>query len=165
MEEGLRQYRAHRQRDEAVRRFAAGQSCAARHGAQRGSAVQSGNCCGVCAQALDLERAEYERALRCEPCSCASCVLAGERLAELGINAGSLRVTAPPQPLKLPVVRIAAGVAAGLNFVHSAGHDHCDVKSANVLLDEHYVARICDFGESKVRKTPSWPRSWANFGL
>ncbi|XP_034031976.1 interleukin-1 receptor-associated kinase 4 isoform X2 [Thalassophryne amazonica] len=41
---------------------------------------------------------------------------------------------------------IAEGTASGLDYLHSNHHVHRDVKSANVLLDEKFVAKISDFG-------------------
>ncbi|XP_077373474.1 interleukin-1 receptor-associated kinase 4 isoform X2 [Festucalex cinctus] len=41
---------------------------------------------------------------------------------------------------------IADGTARGLEYLHSNHHVHRDVKSANILLDEHLVAKISDFG-------------------
>ncbi|XP_068458995.1 interleukin-1 receptor-associated kinase 4 isoform X2 [Clinocottus analis] len=41
---------------------------------------------------------------------------------------------------------IAEGTARGLEYLHSNHHIHRDVKSANILLDEEFVAKISDFG-------------------
>ncbi|KAM9375375.1 interleukin-1 receptor-associated kinase 4 isoform 2-T2 [Pholidichthys leucotaenia] len=41
---------------------------------------------------------------------------------------------------------IVEGTARGLEYLHSNHHIHRDVKSANILLDENFVAKISDFG-------------------
>ncbi|KAM3610069.1 uncharacterized protein V6R79_024779 [Siganus canaliculatus] len=41
---------------------------------------------------------------------------------------------------------IAEGTASGLEYLHTNHHVHRDVKSANILLDEQFVAKISDFG-------------------
>ncbi|OHT08500.1 hypothetical protein TRFO_22911 [Tritrichomonas foetus] len=42
------------------------------------------------------------------------------------------------------------GIALGMRFLHSKGIVHRDLKSDNVLLDENYYPRICDFGLSRI---------------
>ncbi|KAL7151774.1 hypothetical protein ABFS83_04G053500 [Erythranthe nasuta] len=49
--------------------------------------------------------------------------------------------------------QIAVGVARGLTYLHEECVTqiiHCDIKPQNILLDEYYNARICDFGLAKL---------------
>ncbi|XP_008409248.1 interleukin-1 receptor-associated kinase 4 [Poecilia reticulata] len=48
---------------------------------------------------------------------------------------------------------IAEGTARGLEYLHSNHHVHRDVKSANILLDENFVAKISDFGLTRASAT------------
>ncbi|XP_072291856.1 interleukin-1 receptor-associated kinase 4 [Eucyclogobius newberryi] len=41
---------------------------------------------------------------------------------------------------------VALGTAQGLGYLHANHHVHRDVKSANILLDDNFVAKISDFG-------------------
>ncbi|KAJ7519769.1 hypothetical protein O6H91_20G055000 [Diphasiastrum complanatum] len=50
--------------------------------------------------------------------------------------------------------QVAFGAAQGLNYLHMCAPRqiiHCDVKSANILLNEDFEAKISDFGYAKLR--------------
>jgi serine/threonine protein kinase len=64
-------------------------------------------------------------------------------------------------------LRIAVDICAGMRFLHDSGIAHRDLKSANVLLDTDFRAKISDFGLSGfyatqmthmtgVAATPAW---------
>lgn len=53
------------------------------------------------------------------------------------------------------VKRVAQGTAQGMLYLHSGKPPvlHRDLKSANILLDGSYTAKLCDFGLSRLKET------------
>ena len=51
------------------------------------------------------------------------------------------------------IKKVAQGAARGMNYLHSGSPPilHRDLKSANLLLDECYNAKIADFGFSRLK--------------
>ena len=70
---------------------------------------------------------------------------------------GAEKVPFPPSgawPWVL-VKRVASGGARGMIYLHSGNPSvlHRDLKSANLLLDDSYTPKICDFGLSRIKAT------------
>ena len=54
-------------------------------------------------------------------------------------------------------VELFAGMAVGLVHAHGKGVLHCDLKPANILLDQDHTPRLADFGQSRLshEQTPA----------
>jgi len=64
-------------------------------------------------------------------------------------DAAEAAAEAAALPLQL-VLSLALGVARGVEFLHSRGVVHRDLKPDNVLLTENNEAKLCDFGISRM---------------
>lgn len=62
-------------------------------------------------------------------------------------------------------MRVAIGIAVGMQYLHNLSIIHRDLKSSNILLNKNYLPLICDFGVSrnslsvvmtKCTGTPQW---------
>lgn len=44
-------------------------------------------------------------------------------------------------------------IALGMSYLHGKNVLHCDLKSSNVLIDENWNVKLCDFGLSRIKNT------------
>ncbi|MDB5345879.1 MAG: Serine/threonine protein kinaserelated protein [Schlesneria sp.] len=64
---------------------------------------------------------------------------------------GSLASSLASGPLPtVDAVRIATRICQALVHAHGSGILHCDLKPANILLDQDFEPRLCDFGQSRL---------------
>ncbi len=64
---------------------------------------------------------------------------------------GSLAAKLAVGPLTtVDAVRIATRICQALVHAHGSGILHCDLKPANILLDQDFEPRLCDFGQSRL---------------
>lgn len=73
------------------------------------------------------------------------------------VRGRTLRDVATERGALTPVeaARIVAQVADALDAAHAAGVIHCDVKPANVILDERGTAKLTDFGVARAARGPA----------
>lgn len=70
-------------------------------------------------------------------------------------DVGRRNILSPP-PSSWPWVlvrKVAEGAARGINYLHCGNPAvlHRDLKSANILLDDSYNPKVCDFGLSRLK--------------
>jgi len=65
------------------------------------------------------------------------------------MNRGSLSTLMYTEHFQMNIVqklRILLRIARAVEYIHSLGYIHRDIKSPNVLLNEILDAKLCDFG-------------------
>jgi serine/threonine protein kinase len=83
--------------------------------------------------------------------------LPGQHGAPPSSQGATSRVSAPIPPRGTwpweLVKRVSCGAARGMAYLHSGDPPvlHRDLKSANLLLDESYTTKVCDFGLSRLK--------------
>ncbi|KAE9449788.1 hypothetical protein C3L33_18315, partial [Rhododendron williamsianum] len=68
-----------------------------------------------------------------------------------------------PQPNWDEKVEIARNIARGIHYLHDECETeiiHCDIKPQNILMDEHWCAKISDFGLAKLSKSPDQTKTF-----
>ncbi|VVB04668.1 unnamed protein product [Arabis nemorensis] len=49
------------------------------------------------------------------------------------------------------LLKVALDVSKGMNYLHQNNIIHRDLKTANLLMDEHEVVKVADFGVARVQ--------------
>ena len=50
------------------------------------------------------------------------------------------------------ILQIVEDISLGMNYLHGRNVMHCDLKSSNVLIDQNWNVKLCDFGLSRMKK-------------
>ena len=50
-------------------------------------------------------------------------------------------------------LRIARDIAMAFGYMHSLGIVHRDIKSHNILIDDYFNIKVCDFGLARFKVT------------
>ena len=61
-------------------------------------------------------------------------------------------------------MRIAKDLAKTYYYINSLGIVHRDIKSHNVLVDEHFNIKVCDFGLARFKVIHSFLNFQADLG-
>jgi serine/threonine protein kinase len=48
------------------------------------------------------------------------------------------------------LISICKDVSLGMAYLHEKDVLHCDLKSSNLLIDENWNVKLCDFGLSRI---------------
>lgn len=59
---------------------------------------------------------------------------------------------------------ICKDVALGMSYLHGKNVLHCDLKSSNVLIDERWNVKLCDFGLSRIHTTKKKKKTYMRIG-
>lgn len=52
----------------------------------------------------------------------------------------------------IKILKIIKELASALQYLHSRGILHCDLKSQNILLTAEWTVKICDFGLARYQQ-------------
>ena len=50
------------------------------------------------------------------------------------------------------IIKVAKQIAMALQYLHKKKILHCDLKSQNILLNDDWTVKICDFGLARYKE-------------